>query len=367
MIEMREKEELKYSNAIPLWAKIVNRIFLIIFYLFGIAAIGLGILFLFGLQWFGAVVCLMAGAFAVWAIRLIGSSNKMYTEIVLKCELREEGYYTYLKKVKTGEEWEHIVAFDQMQEVLIARTSRYQSRGANRLGYHVVGAKIIMKWTNEQGETEYSLFGLEDRESLEEWIERFKQHGVPVYSSSANVSIVQVEDYQTGYAELPKVPHDSDTSSPVIGSRRMNSLKLWLSTGMKEKKRSKELRRDKRVFIPLWLAMLIGNLVITARWMPFWPLNGDWFGDDSPIYVLDGINFVLLLVVGAYWREQVKWYRSLRDAGLLLCAQLAGGLLAWLFGAAPAAMLGVLIYNGIVLAIPNGILFVIFRILRRFW
>lgn len=367
MIEMREKEDLKYSNAIPTWAKIVNAAFLGLFFLVGFAAYGLGILFLFGQHWFVAAVCLAFGGFMTWAVRLVRNSNKMYTEIVLKCELQEDGYYTYLKKIKTGEEWEHLVTFDQMQEVLIGRTIRYQSRGSNRLGYHVVGAKIIMKWTNEQGQPDYSLFGLEDPEKLEEWVQRFKQKGIPVYSTGANVSIVQVDDYQTGYDELPKVPYDSDTSSPRIGSHRFNSLKLWLSSEMRARKRSKELMRDKKVFNLILLAMLIGNLLIAIRWMPSWPLDDGMFSEDSPAYWVGGFNFVLLLVVGAYWREQVKWYRSLRDVGLLLMAQLTGWVYLKLFQTAPDGMLEAIVVGGFILACYNGILFIIFRILRRFW
>lgn len=367
MIEMREKEEMKYSNSIPTWAKIVNFIIFLFICLLGFVAFVLGIICIFGQQWFGVIVCFAVSGFMAWAARFIHRSNKLYTEIIVKCELQEDGYYTYVKNEKMGEEWEQLVTFDQMQEVLVGRTTRYQSRGSNRFGYHVVGAKIIMKWTNEQGQTEYSLFGMEDPKGLENWVQRFKQHGIPLYSTGANVSVVQAEDYQTGYEELPKMPYDSDTSSPRIGSHRFNSLKLWLSSEMKARKQSQQISRDKKVFIPILLAMLIGNFLMAALWMPTWHLEDGMFGDDSPSLLMAGINFILLLIVGGYWREQVKWYRSLRDAGLLLFAQLAGWVFIRLFQTAPEGLLDAIIIDGFVLALFNGVLFVIFRILRKFW
>ncbi|MBW8349872.1 hypothetical protein K0H71_10485 [Bacillus sp. IITD106] len=367
MIEMREKEDLKYSNDIPRWAKIVHIIILWFFYLIGMAAFVCGILLMFGQLWFGVIACFAFSAFFIWAARLIRMSNKMYSDIVLKCELLEGGYYTYVKNIKTGEELEQFVPFEQMQEVLIARTTRYQSRGSNHMGFHIIGAKIIMKWTDEKGHPQYSLFGLEDSKKLEEWVQRFKQNGIPVYSSAANVNVVQLEDYQTGYDELPKVPYDSDTSSPGIGTIRYRGLKLWYSSEMREKKREKELMRDKKVFNLILLAMLIGNFLIAVNWMPSWQLDDGMFGDDSPSFMVTGINFMLLLVVGAYWREQVKWYRSLRDVGLILIVQLLGWVFLRSFQSAPAEMMDAIIVDGLTLALFNGIVFIIFRILRRFW
>lgn len=367
MIEMREKENLKYSNEIPKWAKIVNGIIFLIFCLVGVAFFGLGVLFIFGMHWFPSIVCFAVSGFTTWAVLFIRKANKMYTEIELLCELRENGYYTYLKNLKTGEEWEQLVGFKQMQEVLIGRTTRYQSRGANRLGYHVVGAKIIMKWTNEQGETEYSLFGLEDPIKLKEWVQRFKHNGIPVYSTPANVSIVQAEDYKTGYEELSKMPYDSDYTSPKIGSHRFNSLKFWISSEMRERKRKKELIRDKKVFIPFFLAVLIGNFLISVLWMPSWPIDDGMFSGDSPSFYISLLNLLLLPIAGTYWREKVKWYRSLRDVGLLLFVQLLGLMFLQFSETAPEEMLDGIIVDGFALFVFNTLCFIFFRILRRFW
>ncbi len=170
---MREKEDLKYSNDIPGWARIVQMIILWFLYLIGITAFGFGILLIYWQQWFGVIACFAVSGFILWASSIIKKSNKMYSDIDLKCELQEEGYYTYVQNKKTREEWKQFVPFEQMQEVLIARTTRYQSKGSDQLGYHIIGAKMIMKWTDEQGHPQYSLFGLEDSKKMEEWVQRF--------------------------------------------------------------------------------------------------------------------------------------------------------------------------------------------------
>jgi len=285
--------------------------------------------------------------------------------MVVKSELQEGGFYSYLQNKKTGEEWEQFVPFEHMQEVLIARTTRYQSRGANTLGYYIVGAKIIMKWMNENGEPNYSLFGLENQNNLDEWIQRFKENDIPVYSSGSNVSALQLEDYQTAYEELPKMPYDNDASSPRIGTIQYRNLKTWRSSEMKEKKRLKEIKHDKRVLNPLLLAMLLGNFLIAISWMPSWQVDDGMFGENSPSFIVNSINFMLLLIVGAYWRAKVKWYRSLRDVGFILFAQLIGWILLRLSGPVTTGMLDAIIVDGIVLALFNGIIFIVFRLIRK--
>ncbi len=364
---MSEKEKLKYSNAIPRWAKIVHKIILWFFYLIAFATLVFGVALIFWHQWFGAIACFAGSGLFGWLSRFIRWSNKLYTDLDVKCELQEKGYYTAVKNIKTGEEWEQFVPFHQMQEVLIARTTRYQSRGSNSLGYHIIGAKIIMKWINEQGNIEYSLFGLEDSKNVEEWVQRFKQNEIPVFSSAVNVNEVKIEDYQKGYEELPKMPYDEDTTSPKVGTIRYRNLKVWRSSEMEEKKRKKELLLDRKVFNLILLAMLVGNFLAALGWMPSWQLNDGTFVDDSPSFVMTGINFILLFIVGAYWRKQVKWYRSLRDVGLILFVQLVGWGFARILQTAPDGMLDAIFIDILVLAFFNGVFFILFRLLRKFF
>ncbi|MBS4207075.1 hypothetical protein [Bacillus sp. FJAT-50079] len=365
MIEMREKEGLKYSNDIPKWAKIAHVVFFLFFCLLGVVAFGFGVFLILGPYWPGGIICFACALLLAWLTSIIYKSNKMYTDIVMKCELREDGYFTFVRNVKTGEEWENFVAFEQMQEVLIARTTRYMSRGSNSPGYHIIGAKIIMKWINKQGHHKYSLFGVENADKLNEWVQRFKQKDIPVFSSGANVTGLQLEDYERAYEELPKLPYDQDKSSPIIGTAHYRNLKQWLSSEMKEKKKERQLKNDRRVFYPILLALFIFNFIVTVNWMPSWELADGMFGIESPSFLVASINFMLLFFVGTYWREKVKWYRSVRDVGLILLAQLIGWVCLWLFQTVPAGMLDAVIVDGLTLALFNGFFFILFRALKK--
>ncbi|WP_379589140.1 hypothetical protein [Oceanobacillus caeni] len=88
------------------WARIVQMIILWFLYLIGITAFGFGILLIYWQQWFGVIACFAVSGFILWASSIIKKSNKMYSDIDLKCELQEEGYYTYVqnKKNKRGVE-----------------------------------------------------------------------------------------------------------------------------------------------------------------------------------------------------------------------------------------------------------------------
>ncbi|MED4475922.1 hypothetical protein [Oceanobacillus caeni] len=164
---------------------------------------------------------------------------------------------------------------------------------------------------------------------------------------------------------MPKMPYDSDRSSPRIGTIRYRDLKPWLSAEMKENKRNKEKMHDKKFFNPILLAMIIGNFLIAVSWMPSWQLDDGMFGDDSPSFLVNIINFMLLIIVGTYWREKVRWYRSLRDVGLLLFAHLLGWAFLRLFQTVPAGMFDAIIVDGLTLALFNGIFFIMFRTLRK--
>lgn len=364
MIEMSQKEKLKYSNAIPGWAKVIHKIILWFFYLVVFSAFVFGVALLFWQQWFGALACFAGGGLFAWLSRVIRWSNQLYTDLVVKCELRDEGYYTFLRNVKTGEEVEQLVPFQQMQEVTIARTTRYMSRGTNSLGYHIIGAKVIMRWVDEQGEIGYSVFGLEDSKELEDWVWRFRENGIPVFSSGANVSAARLEHYQKGYEELPKIPFDEDTTLPKVGTRRQRDLKTWRSSEMLEEKRERELQRDKKVYNPILMAMLAGNFLAALAWMPSWQIVDGVFGDYSPSFGMNLINFFLLFIVGAYWRNRVKWYRSLRDLTLILLAQLAGWGLASALQTIPDGVLEAMLADLFALSFFNICLFIFWRVLR---
>ncbi|GAA0134363.1 hypothetical protein YSY43_12030 [Paenibacillus sp. YSY-4.3] len=337
MIEMRNKENLKYSNEIPKWAKFAHIIIISVIALIGAGAFVLGGYFIFEKDGLGAALCLIVGVVIVWVTRMMILGSKLHTDFTIVSELRDDGYYTYFKNIKNGHEHEHLISFQRMQEVLIARKTQYVSSGtSNSNGYYVVCSQIIMKWQDEHGNIDYTLFGLSSRSDLAKWLHKFWEHHVPVFHTTQNVSEASAADYAAGYNELDKLPLSSMDALSDIETRRRKNIPIWQSTEMKHRKAQRHTANDRRIFRPMFAGVLLSLFLIAMLWVPYWPIEEEMFPDNSPSPVVCILTVLSIVVSRTYWRREKRWYLPLVDTLAILTAYFAGLLTARLWLSIPS-------------------------------
>ncbi|GIP36993.1 hypothetical protein J31TS4_02730 [Paenibacillus sp. J31TS4] len=359
MIEMRGGKDLKYSNRVPGWAKVAQIVLIGLLACIGVGGLGLGVYFVVIQDWVGALFCFPIGGFILFITRIVYVITRFNNNIEVLCELRDEGYYTYFKDLKSGYTEEELIPFERMREVLIGRTTSYISSGSNSRGCYRVGAKIIMKSENEDGTVRYSMFGLGDGTELDTWMRKFETHGLPILYTPENVEELKLEDYESCYDEIPKLVYGEQIEKILVGHSQYSDLPVFRTSRMKEVRRAKQSVNDRKLFLPAYAVLLVFNLLVAYFWMPHWLLDDDMFADASPSAGIILMNIALLVFVGRYWRRETGWLRPLRDYGMLLGVHLTGGVLAVQNGSASPVLydaiivdnLSVLLFAGIILAV----------------
>lgn len=366
MLEMRRGKDLKYSNQLPRWALNAHVVIIALLGLLGVAGILFGVYMLcVDKEWFLGALALVIGAFILAVTFIIGRINTFYTDFIFQNELRDDGYYLYAKNKKTGAEEERLISYEQMEEVLIGRMTRAVPRGENMPSVQILGARIVMRWKDEQGQVQYTLFGEENREPLKNWIEKFQEHGVPLRLTHQNIGALRVEQLREAYAEIDKRPYGEEGMHFLNGiGTSTTPIAHWRSSAMKSESIENQKRRDRVFFRPLWLMLLAANVVVAALWMPHWTVEDGTFADSSPSFNWGAVNVLLLPIARTYWRERFKWHRPARDLLFVLGAQLAGIGLAVVGGYADSSYIEPVIIENIVLGIFTGVLVLLLRFIR---
>ncbi|MCA1296303.1 hypothetical protein LBW89_25155 [Paenibacillus sp. alder61] len=331
MIEMRKGDSLNYSNQIPGWAKIAHLVIFFFLALLSLGGFGLGAYLLWTGLWGGALLSLVTGAVISWAAWFTWKNSKLYTDHRFETGLNDEGFFSYYKDLKQGTERKHLIPYGSMREVLIARKTRYLPTGGNRPGSYRIGAQMIIQWEDKRGETDYAFFGMENKEEVIQWVGRFLSQGVTVMTSTANVSLAAPADYQTGYGQLEKQSYAGEADLNDIGTITRKDLPAWRSPEMEQARELKRQQHDKKWFKPLYLVLLMVNLLIAALWMPNWEVAEDVFSENSPSFTFILINTVALFIFGRYWRATRRWFRPLVDTLLIYAVQALGLAVSGLF------------------------------------
>ncbi|MFD3257029.1 hypothetical protein ACE3MQ_00255 [Paenibacillus lentus] len=366
MIEMRSKEDLKYSNQIPKWAKFAHVVIISIIGLIGAGAFVLGGYFVYTGDWLGAILCLIVGIVIVWATRMMIIGSKLHTDFVFVSELRDDGYYTYFKNIKNGHEEEHLIPFQRMQEVLIARKTQYMSSGNKDIpGHYIVGSQIIMQWRDEHGNIDYSLFGIASRSDLSKWVNKFREHNVPLLHTYQNVSEASAADFISGYHELDKSPLSSIDLLSDIETRRRNNIPMWQSAEMKLRRAQQQSGNDRRIFRPMYGIALFALFLNAMLWMPYWVIEEEMFADSSPSAVISVLTVLSVIISRTYWRRKRRWYLPIADILMILAVSFAGLTVARLWRPIPSIYYEAALVDVLASGFFLIIVFVGFKLLHR--
>lgn len=196
MIEMQGGEDLRYTNQLPDYALRFHRGLITVFGIISLGLLWLVIYFL-TFDFFPVMAGFIFFIFAIMAFLTRFSYNnlKQYTNLNIIKHLNHEGYYFYYKNVKTKEEVEELITYDQMDQMIIGHTLRYIPNTSNAIrSPRIIGARIIIVWDNA-GERDFRIFDIEVQNQLDGWIDRMKFHGIPIYVTEKDVVRVPGDEY----------------------------------------------------------------------------------------------------------------------------------------------------------------------------
>lgn len=325
MLEIRGGKDLKYSSELPAWSRYVHFALIGFLGLIGLAIFSFGMyLLVYDSDWLFSFILFGLGIFIGWMCWTLIGITRLQHEVIMKIELREDGFFTSVQNLKTGKVYEELVPFTQMKEVLIGRIFRYVQTPKNVPRYYIAGAKIIMVWTDEQGKRQYGTFAEENQENLDSWIERFKQNDVPVYSTQLNITQVNHAQLAEAYEQIPKLTYDGQSPYFQTGVKIYDPTPEWKSAEMRANEEAKKRRNDIRFFRPLLIGVFVVNFLIALLWMPGWGIEDELFNEASPSTDITLSNVALLFLARTYWRKKARWYRPLADTLMMVVVHMIG-------------------------------------------
>lgn len=325
MLEIRGGKDLKYSSELPAWSRYVHYAIIGFLGIIALAIFSFGMyLLIYESDWIFSFILAGLGIFIGWICWILIGVTRFQHEVIMKIELREDGFFTSVQNLKTGKLFEELVPFAQMDEVLIGRIFRYVQTPKNVPRYYIAGAKIIMVWTDEQGKRQFGTFGEEKQENLDLWIERFRQNGVPVYNTQLNITQVNHPQLSEAYEQIPKLPYDGESPYFQTGLKIYDPTPEWKSTEMLANEEAKKRRNDVRFFRPLFIGVIVFNFLVALLWMPGWGIEDELFNDASPSTAITLGNVALLFLARTYWRKKARWYRPLVDTLIMFAVHAMG-------------------------------------------
>ncbi|WP_223068618.1 hypothetical protein [Paenibacillus caui] len=358
-------QDLKYSNRTAEWVVWVERIIYIMVVFLGIGAMLLAVYMFMKRDWLGGILSILVGAGIGWSAWFIRISRKLNRENLIEAELRDNGYFISMTNTVTGVRQEQFIPFSRMKDVTVGRISQYVSRGADESGYYIIAARLVMRFEDEEGNLQFSLFTEVDSDNLNLWIQKFQAGGVTIYSTHVNIGGIKTEDYPAAYEEIPKVLYGTNSPPDLgIGELSDRALPRWESTAMRKKKEKQQAKYDNKYRRPLSFVIAILNFLCALLWMPVWTIEDSSFAESSPFLYVRVVNLILLLLEGTYWREQIRWHRPLLQVGVVAAVQLVGFSMAVLIGSTDTLPIKSIVMDNVNLIILLYIVFGVVRLLR---
>lgn len=304
-------EPLLYTNQPQTAAKVFSYILMLIFGLPAVAALSIGVywLFLGNDLWIASIFLIPVGLLLGLIAWVAYDQNIREKEIKYEFVLNEKGIQEkryYLKKNKIKEN--HIV-FEDMDKVLVGN---YVDRmpGLHTLDYYKFGVLVIIMYKNN-----YFFQCIYKADEFNEWLIRLVYKNVPVYYTSYDLkqSFIDQTEYDVDFSKIIGVPwEDIETLPPIEYEMASNPFTEWqdeqIETLKKNAEQKNTSRMDRYVTSAIFLYAFFAGGVI----MPQLPLGSDGMFVVSDLWLLAVLLVNLIIPITlVYWRSYTKWYMPL--------------------------------------------------------
>ncbi|MBN8192306.1 hypothetical protein JI667_09105 [Bacillus sp. NTK074B] len=273
--------------------------------------------------------------------------------VVKKTWWSEEGYVQeiYHKSDKKCEE--HLIPFENMEEVLIGH-SLIPLPNPDRLrsspDIYRIAAQLVIRYTGREEESDYLLFLSETKEDLANWLQRIQKMNAPAFVTVWDLYQVPQVDYRSHYETIEKEPYMDETQLPNVFDTTNDHREhpVWQPPSFHKRQENKRTIRSGRIK-KLTFFLFLCHFFVALFWVPFWSLDGE--GSFSYITTLYFSIIPLIYMFGSYVWDTTPVYRSLVDTFLLGLPWFGGLLCARLYTPVPNDMFFALYGNVMTFAV----------------
>ncbi|ASK63961.1 hypothetical protein CFK37_18255 [Virgibacillus phasianinus] len=319
-------EPLLYTNQPQKAAKAFSYIFMLIFGLFALGAIVIGIywLFLEGDLWIASCFSIPVGLLMGFIAWVAYDQNIREKEIKYEFVLNENGidetrHYQKKNKVK-----ENHIAFSDMDKILIGN---YVNRiiNTNGIDFFKFGVLVIVMYKDK-----YFFQRIFKANELTEWLIRMTDKNVPVYYTPYDLKQAFIDrvHYDVDFSKIDGIPWEEvEKLPPVEHEMPGNPFKEWQDENIELMKKNVKQKKTSKVDRYVTLAIFIYALFTGAVIMPQLPLEDGTFAMSDLLLLTVLLVNVLIPLVFVYWRSHTKWYMPF----IYFIVASAGNCLALLF------------------------------------
>jgi len=141
-----------------------------------------------------------------------------------------DGYTVYFVNEWTGETKSVTFRYKQITDLLIGLWTNPGFKGRKN---DYVGARLLYRYREENGDINYSETIIISEPSLEEWVETIKEHQIPARITNRNISAVKEAQFDEMLETIEAIPFDDSTSVKDYFMQQ-EDFSLWQPPSMKK-------------------------------------------------------------------------------------------------------------------------------------
>jgi hypothetical protein len=140
------------------------------------------------------------------------------------------GYILYFANEWTGETKAVTFHYDQITDLLIGLWTNPGFKGRKN---DYIGARLLYRYREENGDMKYSETVIISEPSLEEWVKTIKEHQLPAKLSNKNISAIKEDQFDEMLETIEAIPFDGSISVKDYFMQQ-EDFSLWQPPSMKQ-------------------------------------------------------------------------------------------------------------------------------------